>query len=324
MSGREVEIARVLTVACYRMPRQFRFLPQFLIFNFSLLIFNSTQAQVANDDLENRRVVRAEESVSSTTTGCTVQWNCVDESLTGKCIQYHNDQWFEFTPAVAGRYFVNIGGQQCRDVRGVQLVVLTGTPCQPATYRVLSCTSLGSQDDVFVTLDSLQAGQPYLLNVDGYLRDFCRFNLAVSTEPRGLPALEAPAPAAPQLNAVVTLRWNLPDSLGAVPQFRVWRRASTDFRAATRDTVPVTRTTLGAATTGYTWRETLTQPGTYLYQVVAEPDQGPPVVVQQQWYSYSALKPRPAASAADTEKNRQQLTQWEKQAARMRRRHPVR
>jgi hypothetical protein len=30
---------------------------------------------------------------------------------------------------------VNIGGQRCRDVRGVQLVVLTGTPCQLASYQ---------------------------------------------------------------------------------------------------------------------------------------------------------------------------------------------
>ena len=43
-----------------------------------------------------------------------------------------------------------MGGQNCRDVRGVPLVVLTGQPCQPATYRVLSCASLGTQDDVFV------------------------------------------------------------------------------------------------------------------------------------------------------------------------------
>ncbi|RZK31265.1 MAG: hypothetical protein EOO57_16600, partial [Hymenobacter sp.] len=108
-----------------------------------------THAQVANDNIENRRPLRAEETITSSTVGCTVQASCVDERLTGRCIEYHNDQWFEFRPPTAGTYFVNIGGQRCRDVRGVQLVVLTGTPCEPATYRVLSCTSLGTQDDLF-------------------------------------------------------------------------------------------------------------------------------------------------------------------------------
>ena len=125
----------------------------------------AASAQVANDNMENRRVMRAEETVTSSTTDCTVQRSCVDERLTGKCIEYHNDQWFEFTPTISGRYFVNIGGQKCRDVRGVQLVVLTGQPCQPATYRVPSCTSLGTQNDVFVTLDSLRIGCPYLLDM---------------------------------------------------------------------------------------------------------------------------------------------------------------
>ena len=99
------------------------------------LTAHSTRAQAANDDIENRRVVRAEETITSNTTGCTVQRTCVDERLTGKCIEYHNDQWFEFTPKVSGRYFVNIGGQRYRDMRGAQLVVLVEKPCQPATYR---------------------------------------------------------------------------------------------------------------------------------------------------------------------------------------------
>ena len=125
----------------------------------------AASAQVANDNTENRRVVRAEETVASNTTGCTVQRSCVDERPTGKCIEYYNGQWFEFTPTILGRYFVNIDGQKNRDVRGVQLVVPTGQPCQPATYRVVSCTSLGTQNDVFVTLDSLRIGCPCLLDV---------------------------------------------------------------------------------------------------------------------------------------------------------------
>ena len=55
------------------------------------VVASAASAQVANDTMENRRVVRAEETVASSTTGCTVQRSCVDERLTGKCIEYHND-----------------------------------------------------------------------------------------------------------------------------------------------------------------------------------------------------------------------------------------
>lgn len=306
-----------------------RFRPRVLKLVLSFCFINcqwlTGKAQVANDDISQRRILRVEETANSRTTGCTVQWSCVDESLTGKCIQYHNDQWFEFTPRTAGRYFVNIGGQQCRDVRGVQLVVLTGTPCQPATYRVLSCTSLGSQDDVFVTLDSLQAGQPYLLNVDGYLRDFCQFNLTVSTSPQGLPALNLPPPAEPQTSRLVTLHWQLDDSLGSVPQFQVWRREAAETRAARRAAVPVARTTYGGAAFNYAFTDTLAAPGRYLYQVVAEATTGPPVLVQQQWYSFSQLATAtsPPTRQGPRPEVRQQL-QWEKRARKMRRQHPVR
>ena len=290
----------------------------FLIFNLKFLI---ASAQVPNDDIARRRVLGAGETATSNTTGCTVQWGCVDEKLTGKCIEYHNDQWFEFTPAVAGRYYVNIGGQRCRDTRGVQLVVLTGTPCEPATYKVLCCTSLGSQDDVFVTLDSLQAGRPYLLDVDGYLKDFCQFTLQVSDQPRGLPALAAPplSSVAPTRTPLVTLRWTLPDSLAAATQFRVLRREVAAFRSQARATVAVSRTAYGGGSQDFTWTDTLNVPGRYLYQVVAETPNNASALLLQQWHAYSQLMPtyeeQKRAAAARTSHS---LTQWERKQHRAR------
>ncbi|MBB4602801.1 hypothetical protein HNQ93_003566 [Hymenobacter luteus] len=294
-----------------------------------LLVVGSLQAapaQVPNDNIEQRRVLRQNEAATSATTNCTVQWSCVEEKLTGKCIEYHNDQWFEFTPRTSGRYFVNIEGQKCRDTRGVQLVVLTGQPCEPATYRVLSCTSLGSQDDVFVTLDSLRAGQPYLLDVDGYLKDFCQFTLTVSDKPRGLPALTPPqvASVASSTSRLVSLRWTLPDSLGAPREFRVLRREAAAFRATAVAVVPVQRTTYGATSPEYTWTDTLTAPGRYLYQVITDADEGqPPAIVQQQWYAYSLPLPQSdkakiqaAAEAAKRTAKTQQT--WERRSHRAR------
>ena len=261
-----------------------------------MLAVYSTHAQAANDNIENRRILRAEETISSNTTGCTVQRTCVDERLTGKCIEYHNDQWFEFTPQTAGRYFINIGGQKCRDVRGVQLVVLTGKPCQPATYRVISCTSLGTQDDVFVTLDSLRAGQPYLLDVDGYLKDFCQFTLQVSGRAVGTPAALPPlslAGALPGSNRIIHLEWTLPDSLAAAPRCRVLRREMREFRSSERARVPVARNTLGGLPGTYAATDTLPHPGYYLYQIIADgsPDGLPPALLRQQWVSFSQLNP---------------------------------
>jgi hypothetical protein len=284
----------------------------------------NAQAQVANDDIEHRRVLQLNQPVQSSTTDCTVQWTAVDEKLTGKCIEYHNDQWFEFTPRTAGRYYVNISGQRCRDTRGVQLVVLTGTAGQPATYQILSCNSLGSQDDVFVTLEGLKAGQLYLLDVDGYLKDFCGFNITISSTPHGVPAM-APPPLAtitPSENKLFTLRWTLTDSLGAVNRFRVLRREAAEFRAASRATLEVSRTTLGNAGTEYSWTDTLATPGRYLYQVVAEtPNNAAPVVVQQQWYAFSQLMPNAnyfsGASAAAKQATKAQQS-WERRSHRAR------
>ena len=267
---------------------------------FSLLLAGllalNAFAQVPNDNIENRRVLQAGETITSSTTGCTVQRRCVDERLTGKCIEYHNDQWFEFTPKISGRYFVNIGGQKCRDVRGVQLVVLIGQPCQPATYRVLSCTSLGTQDDVFVTLDSLRAGQPYLLDVDGYLKDFCQFTLQVSDRATGVPVVPPPASLAgalPGSNRVIHLDWTLPDSLATAARCRVLRRELRAFRSGERARVPVGRNTLGGQPATYTATDTLPHPGYYLYQIVADagPDGQPPALLRQQWVSFSQLNP---------------------------------
>ena len=260
-----------------------------------LLTSLTTHAQVANDNIENRRLLQAEETITSTTTGCTVQPSCVDERLTGKCIEYHNDQWFEFRPPATGTYFVNIGGQRCRDVRGVQLVVLTGTPCQPATYRILSCTSFGTQDDLFVTLPNLQAGQPYLLDVDGYLKDYCTFTLQVSGQARGLPAEPAPGiPAtAPGTSRLIELSWEVPDSLAAATYCRVLRRPQNGFRAAEIRRVPITRNVYGTRRAAYTLTDTLPGVGQYLYQVVAESDDNtaPPTFLKQQWVGFSKLKP---------------------------------
>lgn len=231
------------------------------------------KGQVANDRIENRIRLRSHEvPFHSNTSGCTVEWKCVDERLTGQCIEYHNDQWFEFTPFRTGNYFINISRQACRDIRGVQLVVLEGVPCQPATYRILSCTSLATQDDIFVSLDSLQANHAYLLNIDGYLNDFCQFDIQVSNRPKGLP-IRATLPKArldEQLSEkAVQLNWLVTDSLGAnLVEYRIYRRYEKEKKAKLMEELPHERNTRGESLLQYEMSDTVSEAGTYFYQVV--------------------------------------------------------
>jgi hypothetical protein len=253
-----------------------------------------TPAAVANDDLDARLPLSLGEPAHSRTDGCTVQWACVDEKLTGKCIDYHNDQWFSFRPARTGRYYLNIGGQQCRDVRGVQLVALTaGELCKPSTYSILSCTSLGTQDDIFVPLDAPQAGQEILLCVDGYLHDYCRFRLTVDTVARGVPVVSPPpfTPATAAGSARVELRWALPDSLLGATAFVVRRREAAQARATEAAYVPVERNSAGGLQRQYTLLDTLPGPGQYVYQIVTEGTSAP-VLVWQQAFSFSRTAAR--------------------------------
>ncbi len=257
-----------------------------------------TPEPVPNDDLDARLALTLGEPVHSRTDGCTVQWACVDEKLTGKCIDYHNDQWFSFRPARAGRYYLNIGGQQCRDVRGVQLVALTaGEPCKPSTYTILSCTSLGTQDDIFVPLDAPTAGQEVLLCVDGYLQDFCRFRLTVDTVARGVPVVAPPAFTAQTAvgSAQVELRWALPDSLTGATAFVVRRREAAQHRATEAAYVPVERNSAGGLQRQYTLTDTLPGPGQYVYQIVTE-GTAAPALVWQQAVSFSRLAARASGS----------------------------
>ncbi|MEQ6118893.1 hypothetical protein [Reichenbachiella sp. MALMAid0571] len=119
--------------------------------------------QVTNDNIENRIELLPNNTLTSKAEGCTVQWQCVDESLTGKEIEYHNDQWFYFNTGSLDNYFLNISNQRCRDLRGVQLVVIDGEPCKPETYNIVSCVSLATQDDIFIELQYLKTEYSYLI-----------------------------------------------------------------------------------------------------------------------------------------------------------------
>ena len=229
-------------------------------------------AQVANDSVHRRIELQVGVSHTSYTAQSTVERNCVDESLTGKCIKYHNDQWFFFRSGDRDKLFVNVSNQHCKDLNGVQLVLLTGEPCHPSSYTLLSCASSGTNDDFYVEAN-VSPYTTYLLIVDGYLKDFCDFDITLDTIPRGLP----PEPNldlsgdGTLIGKVVRLNWALPDlQQEGVRRFIVYRRNNSSYHFTARDTVAVDWNAFGEIQGEYAYTDTLDDQRAYFYRIAAQ------------------------------------------------------
>ena len=270
----------------------------------TLLICHLSHAQVINDHIDKRIELKVNSpTYPSNTTDCTVDWACVDESLTGKCIEYHNDQWFWFKTNQAGNYYININGQQCRDTRGIQLVAIDGVPCQPKTYKILSCISLATQDDIFVELEALQANHSYLLNVDGYLKDFCSFQIQVSTQPQGIPVQpvkEKVIAASKIVDDAVQLEWTLTDDLSdQINAFRILRREAVENRFTEIKVIPHERNVFGKGKLSYTLIDTVRNNGNYFYKIIASVPDRADMLLSETSVNFSSLikvKPDPSDS----------------------------
>lgn len=241
------------------------------LFIFVLLSLPGT-AQVVNDSIAYRLELPLNEALQSATAHCTVEKACVDESLTGKCIQYHNDQWFFFTAADRPAHYLKVYGQTCRDTRGVQLVVIDGEACQPETYQVLACVSLATQDDVYLKLDSLEAGKTYLLNIDGYLHDFCAFTIEYSDSPGGTNVSE-PLETDYQIgqeNRQVLFSWETPaDILHQVDHYQLYRRSEEEARFRPLQQLAHQRNAHGHSESTYQATDSIALNSTYYYRLVA-------------------------------------------------------
>lgn len=246
-----------------------------LLLLIQLLFSGMGYSQVMNDNIEHRLdlVLDAAPSFSSTA-GCTIERSCISEALEANCVKFHNDQWFQFRTAAAGTYYLNVRGQSCRDILGVQLLVLDGIPCQTETYRVISCVSLATQDDIYLQLDELQAEHTYLLNLDGYLHDFCSFSIQFSTVPNGLPALSEPENN--RLNSytyqnIVELEWSVSESQAQdILSYKILRRHESENRFSPIRTLQHARDSYGHAVLTYSSTDTLQKMGIVHYKLMAE------------------------------------------------------
>ncbi|UII24099.1 hypothetical protein [Fulvivirga ligni] len=231
-------------------------------------------AQSANDNMKEAIRLNVGKPVNSHTEKNTVEAACINEELTGKCIKYHNDQWYIFNTDSASHLYINISDQKCRDLLGVQLVVFEGDLCQPHTYSMLSCVSLATQDDIFVELENLKPHHDYWINIDGYLHDFCAFALEVNAKPNGVSAekVEVLNDFEAQANGnKVLLEWSIPDSLlQQCKGTKIQRREQSAFKFGELEEVPMNYNAFGNAQQDYFYTDSLFRPGTYYYRLILE------------------------------------------------------
>ncbi len=275
-----------------RLPHRFSLCIRLALLGTLWLIGPSGYAQVPNDNIAARiELPVGQAPFPSNTSHCTVEWPCIGKKLEGNCVDFHNDQWFWFRPSRAGKYYVNVSNQRCRDRKGLQLMVIDGVPCQTDTYRVLQCISLANQDDVYAELDLPLAGHPYLLNVDGYLGDFCGFEIQVSQTPKGLPlavvdSFPIPVSGEKRENRL-TVRWQLPPALAdQVTGFEVYRWFTKLPTSALLTTLPAAFSARGGDQLEYQVEDTLREEGRYQYRVFAITSDSSRMMIGQHWEVY--------------------------------------
>lgn len=242
---------------------------------FLLFFYHSVYAQVTNDSASKAQslIINAA-PYHSDTRYCTLEEKCIDRKLTAKCLVYHNDQWFTFTTGKDSAYYISIRNQNCEDVNGVQLQVIEGHLCKPSTYRILECISLATQDDIYVTLLNLKQNHTYILNVDGYLHDLCKFEIGITT---ALPDFAVvPLSNRQDLNGIqkngrVFLEWKLTDELHQLKteKFEVRRRFEREKKFYAIGEIEIERTVHGESKREYQYVDTVGRKGFYYYQVIA-------------------------------------------------------
>jgi len=241
-------------------------------------------AQVPNDLIENRIELLLNKSFHSNTVDCKVEKNCIDEALTGKCIKYHNDQWFTFKPESDQPLYINISEQSCRDLKGVQIVVIDGEPCDVERHRIITCVSLATQDDVFITLVGLVMGKEYLLNIDGYLHDFCDFNIEFGDQARGLPLSFSDNHSLTYnvVDSLIKLDWEISESFEPnVVGYDVYRRSSDEVKHHLIQQISHEKNAFGIPKLSYSITDTIHSKGKHHYKIVVNLSFGVPMILDE-------------------------------------------
>ncbi|MEK6780780.1 MAG: hypothetical protein AABY93_03700 [Bacteroidota bacterium] len=270
-----------------------------LIFLFVIVgLSKIAVAQVSNNNIQNRLTLEINsDPIFSSTAKTNVEWTCINKALTNKCLVYHNDQWFNFSVPTAGTYFINFSSQKCRDLRGLQLIIIEGNPCETTTYRILRCLPQIPQDDIFVQLDSLKSKIKYLLNIDGFLGDFCEFGIQIGEKPNGLPrtyqTLDTIKAEIIRNGRMINLVWEVSqDKIDQLQSFKVYRAQSTGLKSDFIRQQPVSRNSYGTYVLKYSISDSLQKEGTYVYHIFGiEKLTQVPFLLVEKIVEYAELKP---------------------------------
>ncbi|MBX2964728.1 MAG: hypothetical protein KF845_01190 [Cyclobacteriaceae bacterium] len=231
-------------------------------------------AQVTNDNIANRIELLPDSApVYSNTFKATVEWACINRALTNSCLVYHNDQWFYFNTPVSGKQYLNITNQQCKNFKGVQVVVIEGNPCETETYKLIHCTTFTDQNDTFIELNSLKQGVQYLVLIDGFLGDQCHFMIQVGSLSVGFPenrlSRDTLSLSAEQEGKNVVLTWQVSQQqLDELDHFEIFRQQSKEPKAERLNDVAITTNALGTHTEKYVYKDSLSETGAYRYRIV--------------------------------------------------------
>lgn len=241
---------------------------------------------VSNDNASGIITLKVDSGYyASTTTNCTIEEACIDRVLTAKCIVYHNDQWFNFRTGDSVTYYLIVKNQNCRDIKGVQLLVIDGCICQPATYNILSCTSLATQDDISLVLNQLKPNHQYIINLDGYLNDFCKFDISISTRPPDFYVrTDVKSEVKTQVqNGKVSFAWQLNEELIdlGITEFEILRRFQTEKKISLLKKVEAERTVNGTYKPDYSTTDSVNVKGIYYYKILAITNQGEKVLLSE-------------------------------------------
>jgi hypothetical protein len=258
-------------------------------------------AQVANDKIDKRIELHLDSiPVYSNTYNATVEWGCINRALTNSCLVYHNDQWFYFVAKGSGKRYLNISNQQCKNLKGVQVVIIEGNPCEASTYKLVHCTSLTDQNDTFIELDSLMAGVQYLVLIDGFLGDQCDFEIQLSNRPSGIPVDrdngETLSLRVEQDRHLVNLHWSANQSqLDELDYFEIFRQRINDRKALKLAAVNVSTNALGKHIDQYAYADSLSEPGSYLYWVVGVTKAGADrIIMDEREVAFFTIQPTQA------------------------------
>ena len=237
-----------------------------------LLVSICLAAQVSNNDFVSRIELFEDSSVQSKTNNSSVEWSCTNRKLTARCLVYHNDQWFFFKPTNSGTHYINISSQKCRDSGGVQIFVLTKDPCVSEDNKLVGCISRVEYNDSFLELDSLMAGETYYVNIDGFLGDFCSFEVEFSRNPKGLPLKRNERVFNLRTsiqNKTVALKWSI-SNCDSIAEFELYRRLKGSNVSVLLDRIQLKRNAAGKCEKEYSFKDNLLLEGVYEYFLVTQ------------------------------------------------------